>query len=96
MRLFFGAQAWPFDFVAHGAVHQMAYAGTAGAVAAGTRPVDAAGFERLQQRLLWPGVHLRAIGLKPGDKKGHGARVTHGGIVFAQSATIPTNATHRR
>ena len=67
--LFFRTQARPFDVIAHASFNQMADAGAAGAIAAGTGPVDAALLHGSQQRLFGPGIALGAVGLDAGDEK---------------------------
>jgi hypothetical protein len=72
--LFVGAQAGPFDDVAHMARHQLADAGAAGAVAAGARQLDAGRFGGLQKRGAGFGLEVEARG-READLHSRGAVV---------------------
>ena len=79
--LFFGAQAGPLDLVAHLALIELADAGAASAVAAGTGPVDATLFGREQQGLVGPGIKLLVAGFDFGGKEGWGFAWAHKQVV---------------
>ena len=58
--LFIAAQAWPLDLIAYLSAEQSAYAGSAGAIFAGTRQVDTG-----LVRCLAQGQHTRSAKGQP-------------------------------
>ena len=72
LGFFLGAQARPFDRVMHAARNQLADARAAGAIAAGTGPVQATLLHGVEQRLIGPGIALLVAGSEAGGEEWRG------------------------